>query len=418
MRESPSSHSPSESSPFARCRRAGKSWLRRGREASERLLLRCGRGLGAGRRRPRIAAAVSGRFPLYFHTFAYQELLGLHRGLGADVKVFHLLGGDRSAVQGAFGYLLRRSSWLPNAREISRRDLQHYRRVAGDRVRTLHPIPPPTDADVAKLAGNLRNRIVGLLLRRGYLTEDGHVEHELEEHTDPLATYYAAGVQGRNAEGPNAGAYARRLRVDAPDSRPRHKPLCASFDGFSLHANITVEGNEATERLCRYVARPPIVMERLSITPTGRVRYRFRRPWRDGTVAIELEPLAFIARLAALVPRPRKHLVTYHGILAPAAPDRAQVVPRPIEEADPQPQGTAPPTHRRLRPERFSWPQLLQRVFRVDVLLCPCGGRRRVLDFILDPTVIRRILTHLGLPAEPRRHAPARSLPQKTFAFT
>ncbi len=262
------------------------------------------------------------------------------------------------------------------------------------------------------------NRIVGLLLRRGYVTEDGHVEHQVGEHDDPMATYYAAGVQGRNAEGLGAGAYARRLRVDAPDSCSHHKPLCASCDGFSLHANITVEGSEATERLCRYVARPPIVMDRLSITPAGRVCYRFRRPWRDGTFAIELEPLAFIARLAALVPRPRKHLVTYHGILASAAPDRAQVVPRPVEEAAPQPLGTAPSLPRRLRPERFSWPQLLQRVFRVDVLLCPCGGRRRVLDFIMEPTVIRRILTHLGLPAEPRLHAPARPPPQRTFAFT
>ena len=31
----------------------------------------------------------------------------------------------------------------------------------------FRPIPPPTDADIAKLARNLRNRIVGLLLRRG-----------------------------------------------------------------------------------------------------------------------------------------------------------------------------------------------------------------------------------------------------------
>ncbi len=125
-----------------------------------------------------------------------------------------------------------------------------------------------------------------------------------------------------------------------------------------------------------------------------------------------------IERLAALVPRPRKHLVTYHGILAPAASDRVQVVPQPVEEADTEPQGTTLPTPRRLRPERFSWPQLLQRVFRIDVLRCPCGGRRKVLDFITEPTVIRRILTHLGLSADPRRHAPARPPPQGTFAFT
>jgi hypothetical protein len=40
-----------------------------------------------------------------------------------------------------------------------------------------------------------------------------------------------------------------------------------------------------------------------------------------------------IERLLALVPRPRRHLVTYHGVLAPAASLRSRVVPRvPTEE--------------------------------------------------------------------------------------
>jgi len=35
------------------------------------------------------------------------------------------------------------------------------------------------------------------------------------------------------------------------------------------------------------------------------MRRRCRRRWRDGTSAIVFEPLDFLARLAALVPRPR-----------------------------------------------------------------------------------------------------------------
>jgi hypothetical protein len=42
-----------------------------------------------------------------------------------------------------------------------------------------------------------------------------------------------------------------------------------------------------------------------------------------------------LERLCALVPKPRKHLVTYHGVLAPAAGLRSQVVPKPKRvEAD------------------------------------------------------------------------------------
>ena len=42
---------------------------------------------------------------------------------------------------------------------------------------------------------------------------------------------------------------------------------------------------------------------------------RLRKPWRDGTTWLRFEPLAFIERLASLVPRPRVHSVTDHGAL-------------------------------------------------------------------------------------------------------
>jgi hypothetical protein len=41
-----------------------------------------------------------------------------------------------------------------------------------------------------------------------------------------------------------------------------------------------------------------------------------------------MSPLAFMQRLAALVPRPRLHLIRYHGVLAPNAKLRARVVPQ------------------------------------------------------------------------------------------
>jgi hypothetical protein len=53
------------------------------------------------------------------------------------------------------------------------------------------------------------------------------------------------------------------------------------------------------------------------------VRYRLKTPYRDGTTHIVLEPLDFMARLAALVPPPRAHLTRYHGVFAPHAALRA-----------------------------------------------------------------------------------------------
>ena len=94
--------------------------------------------------------------------------------------------------------------------------------------------------------------------------------------------------------------------------------------------------------------------------------------------------------------------------------------------------GTAKQTRRRLReleasrakigdpPLRryYRWAELMQRVFEVDVLLCEhCGGRRRVLTFLTDPPVLRAILEHLGLAADPPSVAPARGPPEPELPF-
>ena len=66
-------------------------------------------------------------------------------------------------------------------------------------------------------------------------------------------------------------------------------------------AKVALEADDhaGRERLCRYLTRPPIASERLSLDEDGRVVYRLRRHWKDGTRAVVFEPLDFIARLAA-----------------------------------------------------------------------------------------------------------------------
>ena len=53
---------------------------------------------------------------------------------------------------------------------------------------------------------------------------------------------------------------------------------------------------------------------------------KLKTPWKDGATHIQLTPLEFMQRLAALVPRPRLHLTRFHGVLAPNAKLRAMVV--------------------------------------------------------------------------------------------
>jgi len=44
------------------------------------------------------------------------------------------------------------------------------------------------------------------------------------------------------------------------------------------------------------------------------VHYQLKTPYHDGTTYVVLDPLDFIARLAALVPKPRVNLTRYHGL--------------------------------------------------------------------------------------------------------
>ena len=99
-----------------------------------------------------------------------------------------------------------------------------------------------------------------------------------------------------------------------------------------------------------------------------------------------MSPLEFMQRLAALVPRPRLHLIRFHGVLAPNAKLRAQVVP---QEPEPPTQATPPVEcearcahHRPVRP---SWAKLLKQVFEIDMEHCPnCGGALKIIAAILE----------------------------------
>jgi len=99
--------------------------------------------------------------------------------------------------------------------------------------------------------------------------------------------------------------------------------------GFSLHAGVATKANERAklERLCRYITRPAVSTQRLSLTPNGQVRYELKTPWRNGTTHVIFEPLDFISRLVALIPKPRVNLTRFHGMFAPNSKYRALVTP-------------------------------------------------------------------------------------------
>ena len=120
-----------------------------------------------------------------------------------------------------------------------------------------------------------------------------------------------------------------------------------------------------------------------------------------------MSPLEFMQRLAALVPRPRLHLIHFHGVLAPNAKLRSKVVPAP-EQATAAGAGDCAHAHAHSAPVRMSWARLLKRVFDIDIERRVCGGKLKIIAVIEEPAVIERILTHLRLAAQPPPRTPAR----------
>jgi len=207
---------------------------------------------------------------------------------------------------------------------------------------TFHRARRPVGEELNDLLDTLSRRIVRVLERRGLLIADPQYPSLDLEPGSSLDHLQAASIAYRIAIGPHAGRRALTLHSVPPVEEVPNNPLLARRAGFSLHAATACEAYQRSrlERLCRYITRPPIATQRLSIDGQGRVVYRYKQPFHDGSTHVVLEPLDFIARLAALVPRPRLNLTRFHGIFAPNFKHRKRIVPhrsRSVVDSDKPP---------------------------------------------------------------------------------
>ncbi len=196
----------------------------------------------------------------------------------------------------------------------------------------------------------------------------------------------------------------------------------------------------------------------------GTIHYEMKRQFSDGRRLLRFTPREFLLRLCALVPPPSFHMVRYAGIFSAHAsgppractgrgmhdaprdvlspPDRAAGLSgsassnrralrrqaalgrrrrafREYKAVDSLPP-RAPTMHDAAaegpedagRARRLEWAKLLKRVFAIDVLRCArCEGPMRLIAFVDDERIARKILEHLGLPA--RAPPRGRALPRR-----
>jgi len=253
-----------------------------------------------------------------------------------------------------------------------------------------------------------------------------------ERRLHPLLRRHRFRRRPQNALPEESGSNTHRHPIKAFHRRPRRlfierrliaEQSAKQFASQTAAVSCQPHQRKQLERLCRYVTRPAICLERLTTNIDGKVSYELKHPFRDGTTHILFTPSDFLARLAALVPRPRANLTRYHGVFAPNSPFRQFIVPGSPKRArrkcktstDSKPYESNPDSEQSNGdPEPLtaplSWAQRLKRVFEIDILLCPrCGGTLRVIADVTDPDVIRTILEHLKQRAPPQRASPARS---------
>jgi len=295
-------------------------------------------------------------------------------------------------------------------------------RTAQGRTPRFLPGEPPTDTDIADVVQKISRRVIRKLRQLGYL--EAGIDAAVATGYDPLvddapelARTMAASVQQRIAFGERAGQPVRRIGsgFGVEGEQPtRRGARCASVHGFSLHANTQVPAHrrDQLERLLRYTARGAVSLERLTQDANGDLVYTFTHLWSDGTTGIRFSPWELLEKLAALVPLPRMHLVRYGGCLAPHSHLRGTIIPTPRQQGlDEEATDTGSP--------HWSWAQLLKRVFALDMARCPfCQqGALRIIAAITQGEVIRTILRHLKLAADPPPIAPAR-VRQEAFAWS
>jgi ribosomal protein S27E len=285
-----------------------------------------------------------------------------------------------------------------------------YRRSAG--VPVFHAARAPSIEALQTLLAKIITRLIRLLTRQGLLIEEQGTRYLAEVEADrALTPLQAASCTYRIALGPRAGHKVLSLHsLPRTDRKETISGLCANAHGFSLHAAVRcgADQRKQLEHLCRYITRPAIANERLKRNAAGQVVLQLKSAYQDGTTHVVMSPLEFMQRLAALVPRPRLHLIRFHGVLAPNAKLRAAIVPTPAGHATGHTADQAP-AHG--APARMSWARLLKRVFDIDIEHCPnCAGSLKIIAAIEDPPVIVRILAHLGLPTRAPPRSPARQL--------
>lgn len=175
--------------------------------------------------------------------------------------------------------------------------------------------------------------------------------------------------------------------------------------GFNVFCGPRIQpgDQQAMENLARYIIRASFSQERMTYIPEeSKVSYQSK----DGKEEKVFDALEWLAAMCSHVPNKGEQMVRYYGYYSNVSRGKRQkenqdnLIPYILE-----PRGSS-------KEYRKNWARLIQKIYEVDPLTCPkCHGKMKILSFIEDEEIIKKILKHLGLwnvkqRPPPKAHAP------------
>jgi hypothetical protein len=187
--------------------------------------------------------------------------------------------------------------------------------------------------------------------------------------------------------------------------------------GFGVDNSVRLEAGDhaGMQRLVEYIARCPFSLARMvKVTDDGKVLYKAGKgkcfPFpktgdEELTAGISrnfevFDPLDFLAEVTQHIPNKGEHQIRYYGFYSNKSRGMRQKKPVAVP-------GMPEPEPAFVTKRRLTWAALIKCVYEVDPLKCPsCGGTMKIISFIDQDEVIRRILKHCNLWKDPQPRAP------------
>ena len=164
----------------------------------------------------------------------------------------------------------------------------------------FHFLIPPSQSELNSLLKTIAQRTIKLLEKRGLIIKDEGVENKFLalNPDEPMDYIHSSSITYQIALGKYKGQKALTLGSisNLKSQKEKNKLFLAKYSGFSLHAGISCKSHERKKRehICRYISRPSLSEERLSVSNNGQVIYKLKTAYKNGTTHIVLSPLDFL----------------------------------------------------------------------------------------------------------------------------